>query len=98
MKQTYNLTSQTDNLQFLTYLLSSKQELEKKKRINIYVPQPVIELIDILSENKSRGELIGNLVLKEAKKRIHIPYGMFSGQEITKKDIKKVTSSWEKTI
>jgi hypothetical protein len=99
MKKTQDTNyKQKTSIDNLINLLSSKELIEKKRRINIYVPEAVVKLMDSLSKDKSRGELVAKLVLDKAKKEQKTPYGIFSGVNITEKDIKEVESQWEKVL
>lgn len=100
MKQTQDTSyKQKSNIDNLINLLSSKDLIEKKKRINLYIPEAVIELMDSLSEDKSRGELVAELVLDKAKKEQKTPYGMFAkGENITEEEIEEVISQWDKAV
>lgn len=76
--------------------LSIKKELDEKTRINLYLPKLVVRLIDSLAKDKSRGELVSSLVIKEARKMKKTPYGMFSPLEISEKEIGQVLAGWQK--
>lgn len=95
MKQTHN---NEFDINRLTDLLSAKKLLEEKTRINLYVPKIIVRLIDYLAKDTSRGELVTNLVVKEIRKNKKIPYGMFSGVEISDREIDKMTSRLQKKV
>lgn len=98
MKQTQEFTyQQRQDIENLLTFFSSRGVLENKKRINLYLPEAVIRLLDFLSQG-SRGELVTSLVIKEVKKMKKLPYGMFSGVEISDKEIQEVASQWEVKI
>lgn len=99
MKQTQNFTYQEkQKIDDLVTLFSSRELLEKKQRINLYLSEAVIKLLDLLSPKTSRGETVSSLVLKEAKRLKKLPFGMFSAVEISEKDIEEITSLWEEKI
>lgn len=99
MKQTHNFpTTDGEEVDRLVELLSLRDLLDKKGRINLYLSKAVIKLMDSLAQNDSRGALVSRLVIKEAKRRQKLPYGLFSGADISEKEIDQVTSEWEKTI
>jgi endo-beta-N-acetylglucosaminidase D len=99
MKKTQDTSyKQKASIDNLINLLSAKELIEKKRRINLYVPEAVIKLMDSLATGKSRGELVAELVLDKAKKEQKTPYGMFAGVDITEEDIKEVESQWEKVL
>lgn len=99
MKKTQNSSyKQQANIDNLINLLSAKELIEKKKRINLYLSEAVVKLIDSLAVDKSRGELITQLILKEAKKEQKTPYGVFSGVDITEEDFKEVEQQLEKAV
>lgn len=100
MKKTQDTSyKQKASIDNLINLLSSKELIEKKRRINLYVPEAVIKLMDSLAEDKSRGELVAELVLNKAKQEQKTPYGMFAkGENITEEEIEEVISQWEKAV
>lgn len=81
-----------------TDLLAAQELLKEKTRINVYVPKLVVQVLDDMAGKRSRGETISALVLKEAGSGTKLPYGMFSGVEISQDDIKAVTHQWEKSF
>lgn len=97
MKQTHDSTSNNE-IDRLIELFSSQDLVRNKTRINLYIPKVVVKLIDHMSADKSRGELITNLVLKEAKHKRRKPYGLFSSMSVSEQDIDEVISTWEKAI
>jgi len=99
MKLTHNNDFQKqEELDKFIDLMSVKDELDKKTRINLYLPEIIVKLIDSLAKTKSRGELVSSLVIKEAKNEKKLPYGMFSPVEISDKEINEITSGWDKTV
>ena len=99
MKQTHDFDYQKqEEITQLTSLLSTRALLTEKARINLYLPKAVIKLMNWLAKDKSRGELISSLILKEAQQKENLPYGMFSGIEISEKEIKKITHQLDKTV
>ena len=78
--------------------LSAKEVLDKKTRINLYLPEAIVKIIDSLAEDKSRGELVSKLVIKEARKKKKLPYGLFSPLEIPAKEIDGIVSSWNSQV
>lgn len=72
--------------------------IDDKVRVNLYLPKGIVKLIDLLSEDGSRGELVSRLVVKEAKKKQTLPFGIFKGSDITEKDIDEVADQWEKIV
>ena len=91
MKQTHDFDYQKqEEIVQLTSLLSAKALLTEKTRINLYLPKAVIKLMNWLAKDKSRGELVSSLILKEARQKEKLPYGMFAGTEISEKEIKKI--------
>ena len=98
MKQTQKpVDQQKQSVEDLLALLSSRKLLEKKKRINLYLPEAVVKLLDFLSQG-SRGEVVTSLIIKAVKKMKRLPYGMFSGVEISDKEIEEIASQWEAKI
>lgn len=55
-------------------------------------------LMDLIAEDKSRGELVSTLVIKEAQKKKKIPYGMFSPPEFSEKEIDEILTGWSRTV
>lgn len=98
MKKTHNFYYQQQGIERITEYLSAKKLLQEKVRINLYVPKVIVQLMDLIAKNVSRGELVTSLIIKEFKKRQKLPYGMFSPLEISEKQIKEITSSWEKAV
>jgi len=99
MKQIHDNNYQNNyELDEIVDLLSVKNKLDQKARINLYLPKIVVKLMDILSKDNSRGELVSALVLKEAQKKKKLPYGIFSPLEISFKEIKELTSGLSKAV
>lgn len=96
MNQTQDYTSQSE-IEQLIGLLSAKDLLKEKTRINLYLPKIIVKLIDTLAKNTSRGELVSSLVVEKIKTGKKLPYGMFSPVEISEKEIDEITSQWSKT-
>lgn len=97
MKQTYDYYQQNE-LDQLLGLLSQKDKLLEKTRINVYLPKIIVKLMDSLAKKSSRGEFVTSLIVKEIKKSKKMPFGMFSPLEISEKDIEEVSSSWAKNV
>lgn len=98
MNSTHNSYHQHLETDKLVELLSAKNLLSEKTRINLYLPRIVVKLMDKLAKNISRGELVSSLIIKEVKKSQKLPYGMFSPLEIPEEEIDKVASKLEKTV
>lgn len=98
MKQTHDIYSNELEPDQLIEMISAKQKLDEKTRINLYLPKVIVRLIDYLAKNRSRGELVSSLIVDEIKKRKKLPFGMFSGVEISEQEINKITSGLHKTI
>ena len=99
MKQTQISNTQiTEDADKLTQLLYAKKLYGQKTRINLYLPKIVVKLIDSLSKNSSRGELVTSLVIEKVGKNKKTPYGMFSPLEISEEEIEKIASSLDLTI
>lgn len=99
MKQTHDLLyEQKEQIDKLIDLLSSKNLLEEKMRVNLYMPKAVLKLLDSLSQDTSRGEFVSSLVIKEASKKKKLPFGMFSGVEISEEEIEQITSELDKVV
>lgn len=99
MNQTHNNSYQEQaETEKVIELLSIQDKLIKKTRINLYLPEAVVRLMDSLAKDKSRGELVSSLVIGEIKKQQKMPYGLFSPLQITEKEINKVTKTHSKTI
>ena len=99
MKQTYkNDIQNQEELDNYIDLMTAKNELDKKTRINLYLPKIIVKIIDSLAKDKSRGELVSTLVLKEAKKKQKTLYGTFSPLEISEKEIDEISSQWDRKI
>lgn len=99
MKQTHKLSyEQQEKIGRLVELLSAKEMLDKKVRINLYLPMAVVKLMDYLARDFSRGELVSSLVIKEMGKKQKLPFGMFKGVNISEKEIDKITSHWERAV
>lgn len=97
MKQTQNHIDPEEIDKFLGWL-SVKKNIEEKTRINLYLPKIIVRLIDSMAKNTSRGELVSSLVIKEIKQAKKLPFGMFSGAEISEKEIDEITSLWGKAL
>ena len=97
MKQTHDSTSKNE-IDRLIELFSAKDLVSNKTRINLYVQKAVVKLMDDLAPETSRGQLVTDLVLKEAKRQSKSPYGLFSAMTVPEKDIDEVVTSWEKVI
>ncbi len=82
----------------LVDLLSAQQLLKEKTRINVYMPKVVVRVLDDMAGKRSRGETISVLVLKEAQSGKKLPWGVFSGVEISDEDIEAVTHQWGKSF
>lgn len=74
--------------------LSAQELFRKKTRINVYLPKRIVEVLDDMAGKLSRGDMISRLVLKEASSMGSLPYGIFSGLEISEDEIKTVTKQW----
>ena len=99
MKQTHDNDYQNqEELEKILDVLSVKKEFDKKTRINLYIPRIIVKLMDSLTKDKSRGELVSTLVVKEAQKNRKIPYGLFSPLEISDKEIDEISAGWDKTV
>lgn len=96
MKQTQNYNQLLETEQIIE-LLSAKDLLKEKTRINLYLPKIIVKLIDSMAKNTSRGELVSSLVVEKIKTGKKLPYGMFSPVEISEKEIDEITSQWSKT-
>lgn len=98
MKPTHsNIYNQQQEIDKIVDLLSAQKLFEEKTRINLYLPKIIVKLIDKLSKNASRGELVTSLVINEVKKRKKLPFGMFTGADISEKEINKISASLDKT-
>ena len=99
MKQTHkNYYQKQAEMENIIDFLSAKEVLDKKTRINLYLPKIIVKIIDSLAKDKSRGELVSTLVLKEAKKKQKTLYGTFSPLEISEKEIDEISSQWDRKI
>jgi len=99
MKQTHDIDYQKQQeMQDLTSLLQAQAKLEEKIRINLYLPKIAVKILDQLADNNSRGKLITALIVKEAKLKQKLPYGLFSGLKISQKEIDQIIGQWGKTI
>lgn len=85
-----------DNTDYLVNLLEMKSFLDKKVRVNLYLPKAVVKVMDGLSDNRS--ELITNLVVNKAKAKRSSPYGMFKGRKMSESEIDEITSMWDKAV
>ena len=74
--------------------------LGKKKRVNIYLPEGVLKIIDRLAKGSSRGEVISKIVLKEAGIDFSskTPYGIFKEVEFSDKELEEITKIWDKNL
>lgn len=98
MKSTHNIDYQVqEETDQLVSLISAKDKLAEKTRINLYLPKVVVKLMDLLTNNISRGDLVTQLIVKEVKKKHLLPFGMFSPLEISEKEINDISVSWEKS-
>lgn len=82
MKKTQK-TSATE-FEHLVDLLAASRLLKEKTRISLYLPKAVVKIMDTLSENQSRSNLVKELVINQAQKakkkkpkQLQDPYGMF---------------------
>ncbi len=98
MKQTQNEYQKQKEIENVLSWLSMKKSLEEKVRINIYLPKAIVNLIDSMAKEGSRGNVISSLVIKEVKKTKQLPFGMFSGAKISEKEIDEIISHWDKAI
>lgn len=98
MNPTHSSYQQQFETDKMIELLSAKNLLSEKTRINLYLPKIIVKLLDQLAKNISRGEFVSSLIIKEVKKSQKLPYGMFSPLEIPEEEIDKVASELEKTV
>lgn len=98
MKQAQYHVKITPDMHHMVNFLSFKEVFEEKMRINLYLPKIVVKILDSLSENQSRGEVVTSLVINEMKKIKKLPYGMFSPIEIARDEIDKISAQWENTV
>ena len=99
MKKTQNIDYQKQlETQELIFLLQAKAKIEEKIRINIYLPKIAVKILDQLADKNSRGELVTDLIVKEAKQKQLSPYGIFKNLKISQKELDQLTGQWEKAI
>lgn len=99
MKQTHDNDYQNHaELEKIIDILSVKNVLDQKTRINLYLPEIIVKLMDLVAKDKSRGDFVSALVIKEAQKKRKLPYGVFSPVEFSEQEIDEISYPLKKTV
>ncbi|MBI4034982.1 MAG: hypothetical protein HY381_01115 [Candidatus Chisholmbacteria bacterium] len=96
MKVTQQSSSPPSDINQLIQLLTSAHLLEEKTRVSLYLPKAVVKVMDALAQNKSRSELVKDLIVKQVQSTD--PYGTLAAAQISDADIDEITQSWDKYV
>lgn len=85
MKQTHPTPADYSDIDELVNLVAASSLLKEKTRISLYLPKVVVKIMDSITKNQSRSQLVKTLVVEKAQKIKNAktktkqdPYGIFA--------------------